>query len=63
MKLSVDANYQFSGRRSVVMTPHAAVATSQPLATEAGLRTLRRGGSAADAAVSSRSSSPPPAVA
>jgi len=33
------------------MTPRAAVATSQPLATEAGVATLRAGGTAADAAV------------
>jgi gamma-glutamyltranspeptidase/glutathione hydrolase len=33
------------------MTPRAAVATSQPLATEAGVSVLRAGGTAADAAV------------
>lgn len=41
----------YMSRRSVVMTRNVAVATSQPLATEAGLATLRAGGSAADAAV------------
>src|SRR5512134_3059864 len=37
--------------RSVVMARHGMVATSQPLATEIGLATLRRGGSAVDAAI------------
>jgi gamma-glutamyltranspeptidase/glutathione hydrolase len=37
--------------RSAVMARHAMVATSQPLATEIGVETLRRGGSAVDAAI------------
>ncbi|HNS51460.1 MAG TPA: gamma-glutamyltransferase [Anaerolineae bacterium] len=41
----------FSSRRSGVMARHGMVATSQPLAAMAGLRALLRGGTAADAAV------------
>jgi gamma-glutamyltranspeptidase/glutathione hydrolase len=37
--------------RSTVYAPHAAIATSQPLATAAGLAVLERGGNAVDAAV------------
>ena len=37
--------------RSVAMARHGMVATSQPLATEIGVATLRRGGSAVDAAI------------
>ncbi len=51
MKFSLDLNYNYHSRRSVVMTPNVAVASSQPLATEAGVSVLRSGGSAADAAV------------
>ena len=39
--------------RSVVYAPHGIVATSQPLASEAGLAVLRHGGNAIDAAVTS----------
>ena len=51
MTFSLDLNYGYHSRRSVVMTPNVAVASSQPLATEAGVSVLRDGGSAADAAV------------
>ncbi|HUE95322.1 MAG TPA: gamma-glutamyltransferase family protein, partial [Longimicrobiaceae bacterium] len=37
--------------RSTVYAPNAAIATSQPLATSAGLEIMRRGGNAIDAAV------------
>jgi len=37
--------------RSTVYAPHGAIATSQPLATTAGLDVLQRGGNAIDAAV------------
>ncbi|GIW00480.1 gamma-glutamyltransferase [Roseiflexus sp.] len=42
---------RFRSRRSVVMTHRGVVATSQPLAAQAGLRMLLAGGSAADAVV------------
>ena len=45
---TVDA---FGSRRSTVRAPDGAVATSQPLAAQAGLRTLQDGGNAFDAAV------------
>mgnify|MGYP005844060661 FL=1 len=44
-------SYQFPSRRPVVMGFGGAVATSQPLAAQAGLRVLMQGGNAADAAV------------
>src|ERR1700737_1257955 len=37
--------------RAEVMAPHAMVTTSQPLAAQAGLQIMRRGGNAIDAAV------------
>src|SRR5215216_6792804 len=39
------------GTRSVVMARNGAIATSQPLATAAGLQVLQSGGNAIDAAV------------
>ncbi len=39
------------GTRSAVLAPHGMIATSQPLASAAGLSVLRGGGNAADAAV------------
>lgn len=37
--------------RSTVYAPNAVIATSQPLATSAGLEVMRRGGNAIDAAI------------
>ena len=39
------------GGRSIVYAPHGVIATSQPLATSAGLRVMQNGGNAIDAAV------------
>ena len=48
MKLDL---YPHASRRSVVLAPNGVVATSQPLAAQAGLDVLRRGGTAVDAIV------------
>ena len=45
------AGLPFASRRSAVLGTRGVCASSQPLATEAGLRVLQRGGNAADAAV------------
>jgi len=41
----------FPGRHQPIFAQHGVVATSQPLATQAGLAALRRGGNAVDAAL------------
>ena len=51
MRFNTQDETDYQSRRSPVIAPHAAVATSQPLATAAGLHILRAGGTAADAAV------------
>ncbi len=43
--------YPYASRRNVVFGTRAMVATSQPLAAQAGLRMLQQGGNAVDAAV------------
>jgi len=48
MKSDID---QFNSRRSTVYSKNGVVATSQPLAAEAGISILRKGGNAFDAAV------------
>jgi gamma-glutamyltranspeptidase/glutathione hydrolase len=45
------ASFTFDSRRSMVLGRRGMVATSHPLAAQAGLRVLMRGGNAADAAV------------
>ena len=50
--LSFDAqNYPYPSRRNVVYARRGMVATSQPLAAQAGLQVLQAGGNAIDAAV------------
>mmetsp|Transcript_23917 Transcript_23917/g.43889 ORF Transcript_23917/g.43889 Transcript_23917/m.43889 type:complete len:632 (+) Transcript_23917:15-1910(+) len=44
-------DFEFNSRRGPVFASRGMVATSQPLASEAGLRTLQAGGTAADACV------------
>lgn len=46
-----DPFFSFHSRRSVLVCRHAAVASSQPLATAIGYDILKQGGNAADAAV------------
>lgn len=45
------AQYPFASRRTVVYAQRGMVATSQPLAAQAGLQMLQKGGNAIDAAV------------
>lgn len=49
--MDFDYPWQFQSRRSAVMADKGMVATSQPLAAQAGLQMLTDGGTAADAAV------------
>jgi gamma-glutamyltranspeptidase/glutathione hydrolase len=44
-------DFKFRSRRSNVLARHGMVATSQPLAAQAGLEILKAGGNAADAAI------------
>ena len=46
-----EMNFDFASRRSMVLAKRGMVAASQPLAAQAGLRILRAGGNAADAAI------------
>ncbi|KAF8458163.1 nucleophile aminohydrolase [Terfezia claveryi] len=50
-KLPMPQFMRYPSRRSVVYSTHGMVACTQPLAAEAGVRVLREGGNAADAAV------------
>ena len=47
----MDLKYSFPSRRSAVMSNRGMVATSQPLATQAGVSMLWQGGNAVDAAI------------
>ncbi|MBS3787929.1 gamma-glutamyltransferase family protein [Candidatus Bipolaricaulota bacterium] len=44
-------SYEYPSRRNLICSSRGMVATSQPLAAQAGLRSLRKGGNAVDAAV------------
>ena len=47
----LNPNYKFSSRRSATLGLNGTVATSNPLAANAGLDILKKGGHAVDAAV------------
>jgi len=47
----MDLKYSFPSRRSMVMSNRGIVATSQPLAAQAGVSMLQQGGNAIDAAI------------
>jgi len=51
LRNAFDQPNQFGPSRSVVMSKHGMVVTSQPLAAEIGIDILRKGGNAVDAAV------------
>ena len=52
MKFTFDANtYKYPSQRNVVMSKYGMVATGNPLAAQAGLEALKKGGSAVDAAI------------
>ncbi|OZJ01538.1 hypothetical protein BZG36_05555, partial [Bifiguratus adelaidae] len=51
MATPTSSELPFTSRRSPVYGSHAMVASTQPLATQAGLTILKQGGNAADAAV------------
>ncbi len=47
----MDLKHSFPSRRSAVMSNRGMVATSQPIATQAGVSMLLQGGNAIDAAI------------
>ena len=51
MKKADFLNYPFNSQRNTVFARNGIVATSQPLAAQAGLRILQKGGNAIDAAI------------